>query len=46
MSQTIFDTFKKCDREGDGNTVKEEGGGEMVVAFTITEIIYLVVSLF
>ena len=45
LSHTIFNTFKKCNR-GNGNIVKNDGGGEMVVIFTITEINYLVVSLF
>ena len=31
---------------GDGNTVKNDAGGDMVVVFTIIEINYLVVSLF
>ena len=30
----------------DGNIVKNDGGGKMVVVFTVTEINYLVVSLF
>ena len=45
LSHTIFNTFKKFNR-GDGNIVKNNGGGEMVVVFTITEINYLVVSIF
>ena len=47
LSPTIFNTFKECNRgKGDGNIVKNDGGGEMVVVFNITEINYLVVSLF
>ena len=46
LSHTIFNTFKKCNRGRDGNIVKNDGGGEMVVVFTITEINYLLVSLF
>ena len=45
LSQTIFNTFKKCNR-GDGNIVKNDGDGEKVVVFTITEINYLVISQF
>ena len=37
LSHTIFTTFKKCNR-ADGNIVKNDGGSEMVVVFTITEI--------
>ena len=32
LSHTIFNTFKKCN-QGDGNIVKNDGGGEMVVVF-------------
>ena len=45
LSHTIFNIYKKCD-QGDGNIVKNDGGGETVVVFTITEINYLVASLF
>ena len=45
LSHTIFNTFKKC-YQGDGNIVKNDVGGEVVVVFSITEINYLVVSLF
>ena len=31
---------------GNGNIVKNDGGGEIMVVFTITKINYLVVSLF
>ena len=40
LSHAIFNTFKKCNW-GDGNLVKNDGGGEIVVVFTITEINYL-----
>ena len=33
-------------RDGDWNTVKNDGGGQMIVAFTVTEINYSMVSLF
>ena len=46
LSHTIFNTFKKCDRGEDGNIVKNDGFGKMVVVFTIIEINYLGVSLF
>ena len=48
LSYTIFNTFNNCNRRGgeDGNIVKDDGGGEMVVVFTITKINYLVASLF
>ena len=39
-------SFLKSVREGDGNTVKNDGGDQMVVIFTITEINILMVSLF
>ena len=45
LSHTILNTFKKCNWEEE-NIVKNNGGGEMVVVFTITEINYLVVSIF
>ena len=47
-SHSIFNTFKKCKREGEGvgSIDKNDGGGEMVVVFTITEINYLLVSPF
>ena len=49
LSHTIFNKlFLKSvteGRGGDGNIVKNNGGGEMVVVFTITEINYLVASL-
>ena len=41
--------FKKCNRGGGGgeeDIVKNDGGVEMVVVFTNTEINYLVVNLF
>ena len=51
LSHTISNTFKKYNRgrgrgKGDGNIVKNDGGDEMVVVFTITETNCLVVSLF
>ena len=45
LSDTIFNTFKKG-RRRNGNIVKNDGGGDMVIVFAITEINYLVVSLF
>ena len=44
LSHTIFNTFKKINRRN-GNIVKNDYG-VMVVVFAITEINYLVVSLF
>ena len=41
---TTVNTFKKCDRGGI-ETVKNDSGGQNVV-FTITEINYLLISLF
>ena len=49
LSHTVFNTLKKRNRGGGGgggNIVKNDGGGEMVIVFAITEISYLVVSLF
>ena len=45
LSHTIVNIFKKCNW-GDGNIVKSYGGSKMVFVFTITEINYLLVSLF
>ena len=45
LPQTTINTLKKYEGEG-MKPVKNDGGGQMVVVFTITEINYLTVSLF
>ena len=45
LPQTIINTFKKCKGEASKHT-KNDAGGEMVVAFIMTKLNYLVVSLF
>ena len=48
LSPTIINTFKNCKGEGAGGSdrAKKNIGGQMVVAFTTTEVNYAVVSLF
>ena len=46
LSHTLSLTLLKSVTGGDGNIVKNDSGDEMVVVFTITEISYLVASLF
>ena len=48
LSETIFNTSKKCNPENgrNRNIVKNDGGGVMAIVFAITEINYLVVGLF
>ena len=46
LLQNIFHTVKKCGKGGeDSKTLKIDGGGEMMLVYTITEINYLVVGL-
>ena len=45
LPQTIINVFKKC-LGGGIETQKNDDGGQVVVAFTMTEINYLALSLF